>query len=179
MIVIHNLIKCTKNEEIIKYKEEVLKKMISNNLEEKDIPDFDNNTQLFNKYFIEKDEEDVIHFIYCNDSNESKNKSKDKNEDLNYYNKSTLNFIKKCIKIQVKKPINIIESLKNHIKEISSLVLKEEIKELKEENDFIKCTEEIKPKDILYEGGMKLFSLGKNSSLNIDTILKTKFLQLR
>ena len=114
LIVIHNLIKCTKTEEIIKYKDEVLKKMISNNLEERDIPNFDKDKTLFNKYFIEKDDEDIMHFIYCNDDNKS--------EDLSYYNKSTLNFIKKCIKIEVVKPINIIQNLKDHIKELSSLV---------------------------------------------------------
>ena len=153
LIIIHNLIKCTKAEEIIKYKDEVLKKMISNNLEERDIPNFDKSKTLFNKYFIEKDDEDIMHFIYCNDENKS--------EDLNYYNNTTLNFIKKCIKIQVVKPINIIQKLKDHIKEISSLVLKEEITSLKEENDFIKCTNEIKPKDILYDGGDDIIFIGK------------------
>ena len=153
LIVIHNLIKCTKTEEIIKYKDEVLKKMISNNLEERDIPNFDKDKTLFNKYFIEKDDEDIMHFIYCNDDNKS--------EDLSYYNKSTLNFIKKCIKIEVVKPINIIQNLKDHIKELSSLVLKEEITSLIEENDYIKSTNKINPKDILYDGGDDIIFIGK------------------
>lgn len=153
LIVIHNLIKCTKLEEIIKYKDEVLNKMISVNLEEREIPNFDKDKILFNKYYIEKDDEDIMHFIYCNDDNKS--------EDLSYYNKSTLNFIKKCVKIEVVKPINIIQNLKEHIKELSSLVLKEEIKSLEEENDVIMCKNEIKPKDILYDGGDDIIFIGK------------------
>ena len=155
LIVIHNLIKCTKQEEIIKYKNEVLLKMISNNLEERNIPSFnDNRRPLFNKYFIEKDDEDIMHFIYCNDENKS--------EDLDYYNKTTLNFILKCIKIEIVKPINIIQNLKDHVKEISSLVLKEEIASLTEENDFIKCTnKEINPKEILYDGYDDIIFIGK------------------
>jgi len=156
LIVIHNLIKCTKEEEIIKYKDEVLLKMISNKLEERNIPSFnDNREPLFNKYFIEKDDEDIMHFIYCNDD---ENKSKD----LDFYNKTTLNFILKCIKIELVKPINIIQNLKDHIKEISSLVLKEEIVSLTKEDDYIKCTnKEIKPKEILYDGYDDIIFIGK------------------
>ena len=153
LIIIHNLIKCTKQEEIIKYKNEILLKMISNKLEERNIPIFkeEDREPLFNKYFIEKDDEDIMHFIYGND----------KSEDLNFYNKTTLNFIIKCIKIEVVKPINIIQNLKDHIKGISSLVLKEEIDSLNEGNDFIKTNKEIKPKEILYDGYDDIIFIGK------------------
>ena len=155
LIIIHNLIKCTTLKEMEKYKNEVLLKMIANNLEERDIPTFgDGEIPLFNKYFIEKDDEDVMHFIYGNDD--------PKNKELSFYNESTLNFIMKYIKVQVIKPVNIIENLKTHIKEISSLVLKEEIESLDDENeDIIKSKNEIKPKDILYDGGDDIIFIGK------------------
>ena len=155
LIIIHNLIKCTTLKEMEKYKNEVLLKMIANNLIERDIPTFgDGEIPLFNKYFIEKDDEDVMHFIYGNDD--------PKNKELIFYNESTLNFIMKYIKVQVIKPVNIIENLKTHIKEISSLVLKEEIESLDDENeDIIKSKNEIKPKDILYDGGDDIIFIGK------------------
>ena len=155
LIIIHNLIKCTTLKEMEKYKNEVLLKMIANNLEERDIPTFgDGEIPLFNKYFIEKDDEDVMHFIYGNDD--------PKNKELIFYNESTLNFIMKFIKVQVIKPVNIIENLKTHIKEISSLVLKEEIESLDDKNeDIIKSKNEIKPKDILYDGGDDIIFIGK------------------
>ena len=155
LIIIHNLIKCTTLKEMKKYKDEVLLKMIANNLIERDIPTFgDGEIPLFNKYFIEKDDEDVMHFIYGNDD--------PKNKELIFYNESTLNFIMKYIKVQVIKPVNIIENLKTHIKEISSLVLKEEIESLDDKNeDIIKSKNEIKPKDILYDGGDDIIFIGK------------------
>ena len=155
LIIIHNLIKCTTLKEMEKYKNEVLLKMIANNLIERDIPTFgDGEIPLFNKYFIEKDDEDVMHFIYGNDD--------PKNKELLFYNESTLNFIMKYIKVQVIKPVNIIENLKTHIKEISSLVLKEEIESLDDKNeDIIKSKNEIKPKDILYDGGDDIIFIGK------------------
>ena len=155
LIIIHNLIKCTTLKEMEKYKNEVLLKMIANNLVERDIPTFgDGEIPLFNKYFIEKDDEDVMHFIYGNDD--------PKNKELIFYNESTLNFIMKYIKVQVIKPVNIIENLKTHIKEISSLVLKEEIESLDDKNeDIIKSKNEIKPKDILYDGGDDIIFIGK------------------
>jgi HSP20 family molecular chaperone IbpA len=68
----------------------------------------------------------------------------------------------KYIKVQVIKPVNIIENLKTHIKEISSLVLKEEIESLDDKNeDIIKSKNEIKPKDILYDGGDDIIFIGK------------------
>ena len=140
--------------------------MINYNLEERDIPNFDKDKNIFNKYFVEKDDEDILHFIYCNDLS----------NDLNYYNQSTINFIKKCIKMEVVKPINIIQNLINHIKEISSLVLKEEINSLEVNNDYIKCKNEIKPKDILYEGGDDIIFIGKEFQPKYRYYIKNDYL---
>ena len=132
--------------------------MIATRLIDRDIPVFnkenENNEELFNKYFVEEEDEDVIHFIYGYDGGEEGN-------ELAYYNKSTLSYIMKTIKVEVIKPINIIEDLKTHIKEISSLVLEDEIKEIKEEIDCIKSPNDIKPKNILYDEGDDIIFIGR------------------
>ena len=158
LIIIHNLIKCKTNEEIKKYKDEILLKMISSELLERDIPDFDFvHEKFFNKYFIEKNDENIKHFIYCNDDENNEGNVVD------YYNKTTLKFIKKCMRIEIIKPTNIIKNLIEHIKEISSSVLKEEIKsiELSKEKDLITCTNVIEPREIIYDGPNDIIFLGK------------------
>ena len=156
LIVIHNLINCNTNEDIIKYKEDVLLKMISYKLEERTIPFFEEKyNHLFNKYFCENNNNDVRHFIYGNDTNN--------NEEMNYYNKTTLGFIKKCIKVEIKKDIDIINNLREHIKEISSSVLTTELKSIMEskDSDLIKCKENIEPKEILADELDNIIFVGK------------------
>ena len=131
--------------------------MISSELLERDIIDFDGvHEKFFNKYFIEKNEENVKYFIYCNDDGNNE-------DNVDYYNKTTLKYIKKCMRIEIINHTNIIKNLIKHIKEISSSVLKEEIKsiELSKEKDLITCTNVIKPKEILYDGPNDIIFLGK------------------
>ena len=156
LIIIHNLINCNTNEDIIKYKNEVLLKMISYKLEEKPIPFFEEKyIHLFNKYFSENDNDDVRHFIYGND--------KTNNDEMNYYNKTTLAYINKCIKVEVKKDIDIINNLREHIKEISSSVLTTELKSIIESKDLdlIQCKENIEPKEILADELDNVIFVGK------------------
>ena len=55
LIVIHNLVKCESCEDIEKYKNEILLKMMSCELKERVIPDFgENKENLFIKYYIEE-----------------------------------------------------------------------------------------------------------------------------
>ena len=126
LIVIHNLVKCETCEDIEKYKNEVLLKMISCELIERPIPNFgDNKENLFNKYFIEKDNPHVKHFIFANDDKKKDIKKKD---NLEKYNYTTLDYIKTCIKVERKKPKNLFKSFLEHIKNISSNVLKNQVK---------------------------------------------------
>ena len=157
LIVIHNLIKCKTKTDIETYVNDVLKKMISVRLIERNIPTFEPNS-LFNKYFIEEDDEDIMHFIYCYDGGDENDKKED---EVAYSNTSTLSFIMKIIKVEVIKPVNIIEDLKTHIQEISSLVLEDEIKLIEEKNDYIKSKNKIVPKNILYDEGDEIIFIGK------------------
>ena len=175
LIVIHNLVKCESCSDIDKYKEEILLKMIGCPLEEKIIPDLDDNKEnLFNKYFLENGKSYIKHFIFANDN---QNKSKE----LDKYNKTTLNFIKTCIKMENKKPKNLLKNFLKHITEISSSVLKDKITP-KIENDTIICKEkEIIPREIKadeldniifigkdYEPSYRFYKMGKYFVLEIQ-----------
>ena len=141
LIVIHNLVHCNTIDDIENYKNEILLKTLFVEFEEKKNPFFDkNNEKIFDKYFIEKGNDNIKHFIYGNDKNKSK--------EMDYYNKTTLAFIKDCIKTEMKKSKDLLRELIDHIKNISSLLLQKEISP-KIEEDLIKCNDkEIAPIDI-------------------------------
>lgn len=140
LIVIHNLVKCFNNADIEKYKTETLLKMIGTELIPKKIPYFKAEFKGFDKYFLEKGNRHIKHFIFANDEKKS--------EEIDYYNKTTLNYIRTCIKMERKNPKDLLNQLINHIKNISSFVLQNEISP-KIEEDWIKCdSQEIVPKDI-------------------------------
>ena len=163
LIVIHNLVKCESCEDIAKYKNETLLKMISCELIEKKIPDFDNkNEEIFNKYFLEKGNEHVLHFIFAND--EKKKSDIDKSKNLEKYNKATLNYIKKLIKLGRKTPKDFFDNFLEHIKSISSNVLKQKITPYIEEDfSVIKCKEkEIIPRDIKADELDNIIFIGKD-----------------
>ena len=90
---------------------------------------------------------------------------KKKTEEINYYNKTTLDYIKILIKMEKQKNKNLLELLINHIKSISSFVLQKEITpEIEEKTtDLIKCKEkeEITPKDIKADELDNMIFIGK------------------
>ena len=188
LIVIHNLIKCCNKNQIEKYKDEELLKNIIINFEERDIPSFDENKKqdLFNKYYIEKEEtnegnnhSDVLHFILGNDNF----------EEIKYYNESTINFIKSKIDIKINEKANIIEKLIEHINNLSSSVFKKRIKMKTNEinYDLIKYEGEIEPKDVIadeldniifignyYEPPYKYYKKGEKFIVAIEICSKLK-----
>jgi hypothetical protein len=146
LYVIHNLIKCETRVDLEKYKEEILLQMISVKLVEKKIP----GTQ--NKYFIEEGNKHIKHFLFANDEKKS--------EEIDVYNKTTLDFIETCIKLGRKNQNNLFDKIINHIKYISSFVLQKEITPIIEK-DKIKCKEEIIPKDIKADELDNIIFIGK------------------
>ncbi len=150
LFVIHNLINCCNKRDIEKYKEEVLLKNIIINFEERNIPSFDENKNkdLFNKYYIEKEEtneendpSNVLHFILGNDNY----------EEVKFYNESTIKFIESKMITNINEKINIIEKLIEHINNLSSSVFKKRIKIKTNEINYnlIKYEGEIEPKDVI------------------------------
>ena len=150
LFVIHNLINFCCKRDIENYKENELLKNIIINFEERDIPSFDENKKqdLFNKYYIEKEESneennpsEVLHFILGNDNY----------DEIKFYNESTINFIKSKMDIKINEKINIIEKLTEHINNLSSSVFKKRIKMKTNEinYDLIKYEGDIEPKDVI------------------------------
>ena len=158
LIVIHNLIKCKTNEDIENYVENTLFQSKTFKLEPAGILDFDkDHKDLFQSYYKEKENNNVFHFIYGNDE--------EKSEDMKYYNETTLNYIKKKIRVEQKEEVNIIKSLIEHTKEISSFSLIEELKTIPEKSDsnLIKCEEKnIEPKRIIADEFENLIFIGKD-----------------
>jgi hypothetical protein len=147
LLVIHNLINCHSKRDIEKYKKEILLNNIIIKFEERVIPSFDDDrNDNFNKYYVELDDDnkdfqnDVLHFILGNDNE----------EEIKYYNESTIKYIQDYIDIKINENINIIEKLTEHINNLSSLVLKKPIEATPNENfDLIECDKEIEPKEII------------------------------
>ena len=190
LIVIHNLVKCESSQDIQKYKNDVLFKMITCKLKEKTIPNFNENKKnIFDKYFIEEDNPSVKHFLFANDEQKEGDK---RNDDLEKYNKATLNYIRTCIKMERKKNKNLFNSFLAHIKNISSYVLKNEIEPKLEGEDLIKCKEkEIIPREIRadeldniifigkdYEPSHKFYKRGNNFILGIQINSKLEDIEI-
>jgi hypothetical protein len=157
LYIIHNLIKCKTNDDIENYVEGTLFQSITSELDEVIIPGFEKKPNLFNRYFKEKDNNNVNHFIYGNDEGNS--------EEMNYYNKTTLNFINKKIRVEQKEKVNIINDLIEHVRDISSFSLTEELKTISEnkELNLIKCEEKnIEPKRVLADEFDNLIFIGKD-----------------
>ena len=166
LIVIHNLIKCYTKREIEKYKNEILLKSIINEFEERPIPSLkkDKKDDGFNKFYIEKDEGheyDVRHFIFGNDDSNDKISS----NEIKYYNDSTIKYIQDYIDVTVVKESNIIKKLREHIKDLSSSVLINELNSITSDIDnldLIKCVEKIEPKDIIADELDNVTFIGKD-----------------
>lgn len=153
LIIIHNLINCYNKNDIEQYIEETLKKVVKNKLEPISFIDLNNkedNDKYFNRYFIEQNDKDdieyqfdILHFILANDRADS-------SKDIQFYNKTTIEFIKDYISNQTNRTKNIIKKFREHILSVSRIALEEELKSIVESNDMdlIYCKEDIKCKNI-------------------------------
>ena len=164
LIVIHNLIHCYERSEVEDYINNTLKKSIIHSFEEVNIPNFEGDENNFNKYFIETDngeghEFDILHFIMAND------KDKD-NQKLRFFNEPTTQFIRDLIDQSVLKEINLLDSLVEHIKLISTQVLEQELNVIKIisdiNNDKIICSDEIKAKEVTADELDNIYFIGKH-----------------
>ena len=119
IIVIHNLYNFVKISQVKNYINDVLKKSIYFNLEERPMNEMDDslNQTKNNIYFIEKSKNNNIsqvirHLIIANDSKQS--------EAGNYYNFSSINFLRNVlISVSNPKKFDVIEELKDFLSEKS------------------------------------------------------------
>jgi hypothetical protein len=105
-----------------------------------------------NKYFIEEGNKHIRHFLFANDEKKS--------EEIDVYNKTTLDYIEILIKMGRKSQKNLLEKVNKHINYISSFVLQNEINP-NIENNVVKCKEEIIPKDIKADELDNIIFIGK------------------
>ena len=169
LFVIHNLIQLSSKESIEEYINNVLKKSITYELHEQQIPYVskrENNEEYYNKYYIEKTKDegnsfDVLHFIMANDKEVNGSKGG------RFFNTPTINFIRTKINQTVNKNFNILEKLIEHIRDISNQVLEKNISNIQtvhESNnkDLIKCDEEIIPKRVTADVLDNIYFVGKD-----------------
>ncbi len=124
LFVVHNLINCNERREVEYYINDVLKKSIIYSFKVVNIPNFEGDENNFNKYLIESDNNNILHFIMAND--------KDKNsQKLSSFNEPTIQFIRNLIDSSFKKNINLLISLVEHIKFIYIKILKKDLNEIK------------------------------------------------
>jgi hypothetical protein len=179
IIIIHNLLNFVKKKQVEDYINDVLKKSIYFNLEERQMTEMDNVNENIkkdanDKYFIEKYYDEVNkksriirHLIIANDSKES--------EAGNYYNYSSIDFIKKII-VSISNQINF-----DIIKELKEFLIQESIKYL-DTNDEQKKKDEIIPineDNIIIEEKNNENNQKKSYLMKIKNISKIKLKKLQ
>lgn len=87
LVVVHNLHNFYKIDDVNDYIENTLKKLYNVELEEIQMYDPDNKIYGFNKYYLEKDNENIIHLLFINDYCSYSE----------YYNKNTIWYIRRII----------------------------------------------------------------------------------
>ena len=165
LIVIHNLIHCYDKNEVEEYINNTLKKSIIHEFKEISIVGFENSSEFFDKFYIEKGngmgrEFEIKHFIMANDTNKN-----DKN--IRYFNMPTIKYIRDELDLAVKKNVDLLTKLKEHIEIISNQVLVNGIKNISIEksnngtNDLIICNDMIQPKDVNADELDNIYFVGK------------------
>ena len=165
LIVIHNLIHCYDKNEVEDYINNTLKKNIIHEFKEIAFVGFENNSEFFDKFYIEKGngigkEFEIKHFIMANDTNKN-----DKN--IRYFNMPTIKYIRDELDLAVKKNVDLLTKLKEHIEIISNQVLVNGIKNISIEksnngtNDLIICNDMIQPKDVNADELDNIYFVGK------------------
>ena len=120
IFVIHNLKEYSTKDQVEDYIENTLKKLCKIELMEVNMlnkKNFDNK-HLYDKYFVEKNG-NIAHFIIINEFSEIHD----------YFNTSTINFIKKQIEVtKSRKKFSLIEDCKESLVEIVDEIMEENIK---------------------------------------------------
>ena len=119
LFVVHNLQNLYHKEDVDDYIENVLKKLYNVNLQEISMYDVDNKITGFDKYFLEKDNKNIIHLIFINDYCKYSN----------YYNKNTISYLNGAIKQEPsRQTFEILENSKEFLLEISEEIMENKLK---------------------------------------------------
>ena len=177
LVVVHNLHNFYKIDDVNDYIENTLKKLYNVDLEEMQMHDPYNKIYGFDKFYLEKDNENIIHLLFINDYCSYSE----------YYNKNTIWFIRQLInEIASMQKFDILEESREFLYKISGDILEKKLskddieiildKETGTERLIAKNHNEIKlNKLIVDELGMIKNDINKTKySYYIDT-LKSKF----
>ena len=113
LFVVHNLQNYYYKDDVNDYIENVLKKLYNVELKEIQMYDAGNEITGFDKYFLEKDNKNIIHLIFINDYCEYSN----------YYNKNTIWYLTQAISQEAsRQTFEILENSKKFLLEISEQI---------------------------------------------------------
>ena len=118
LFVVHNLQNLYHKEDVDDYIENVLKKLYNVDLKEISMYDEDDQITGFDKYFLEKDNKNIIHLIFINDYCKYSN----------YYNKNTISYLNGAIKQEPsRQTFEILENSKEFLLEISEEIMENKL----------------------------------------------------
>ena len=152
LYVIHNLLTLEKKDDVNDYIENILKKLYNVELEEIQMYDPNNEITGYDKYFLEKDNKNIIHLLFINDYCENSS----------YYNKCTIWYLTQAISQEPsRQKFEILEDSRDFLLEISEEIMENKLskenieiiidKETKEEKLIVKDEKEIQLKKFIVD----------------------------
>ena len=118
LYVVHNLQNFYKKDEVNDYIENTLKKLYNVEVEEIQMYDPNNEISGFDKYFLEKDNKNIIHLLFINDYCDNST----------YYNKSTIWYLTQAISQEPsRQTFEILENSKEFLLEISEEIMENKL----------------------------------------------------
>jgi hypothetical protein len=119
LFVVHNLLNFYLKDDVNDYIENTLKKLYNVELEEIQMYDPNNEITGFDKYFLEKDNKNIIHLLFINDYCEYSS----------YYNKNTIWYLNKSIMSETsRQTFEILENSRDFLLEIAEEIMENKIK---------------------------------------------------
>ena len=119
LYVVHNLQNFYQKNEVNDYIENTLKKLYNVEVEEIQMYDPNNEISGYDKYFLEKDNKNIIHLLFINDYCEYST----------YYNKSTIWYLTQAISQEPsRQTFEILENSKEFLLEISEEIIENKLK---------------------------------------------------
>ena len=118
LFVVHNLQNFYKTEDVNVYINNTLKKLYNVELEETQMHDPDNKIEGFDKYFLEKDNQNIIHLLFINDYCDC----------ANQYNQNTISYLSKVISAETsRQKFDILDDSREFLFKISEEILENKL----------------------------------------------------
>ena len=152
LYVVHNLQNYYLKEEVNDYINNILKKLYNVELEEIQMCDPNNEITGYDKYFLEKDNKNIIHLLFINDYCEYST----------YYNTNTIWYLTQAIsQVSSREKFEILENSRDFLLEISEEIMENKLskenieltvdRETKEEKLIVKGQKEIQLKKFIVD----------------------------